>query len=153
MWSKKTMNRIHNINKKANKGAKKLLYQSNDDAVIKVKCGRKKAQSPTTTIAAIPDGETDDTLDEQKKGVIGAVFKGVTWLKISKEFNGHNISHQKEKYTSRKYECVGTCEGIPALGIQLWGWGKCSLLWIPNTVFINLMFAVYEVLTSVPSQN
>jgi len=78
MWSKKTMKGIHNINKKANKGAKKLLYQSNDDAVIKVKCGRKKAQSPTTNIAAIPDGETDDTLDEQKKGVIGAVFKGVT---------------------------------------------------------------------------
>jgi len=38
------MNRIHNINKTANKGAKKLLYQSDDDAVVKVKCRRKKAQ-------------------------------------------------------------------------------------------------------------
>ena len=50
------MNRIHKINKKANKAAKKLLCQSDDDAVVKVTCGRKKAQSPTTTIAAIPDG-------------------------------------------------------------------------------------------------
>lgn len=81
------MNRIHNINKKANKGAKKLLYQSNDDAGIKVKCGRKKAQAPTTTIAAEQSKQnchrkilqkTDDTLNEQKKGVIGAVFKGIT---------------------------------------------------------------------------
>lgn len=61
------MNRIHNINKKVNKGAKKVLYQSDDDAVVEVKCGRKKAQSPTVTIPAIPDGETDDTLHEQKK--------------------------------------------------------------------------------------
>ena len=61
------MNRIHNTKKKATKGAKKLLYQSDDDAVVEVKCGRKKAQSPTSTIPAIPDGETDDTLHEQKK--------------------------------------------------------------------------------------
>ena len=61
------MNRTHNIKKKPNKGAKKLLYQSDDDTVVKVKCGRKRAQSPTTIIPAIPDGETDDTLDEQKK--------------------------------------------------------------------------------------
>ena len=61
------MNRIHNINKKANKGAKKLLYQLDDDDAVKVKCGRKKVQSPASTIPAIPDGETDDTLDEQKK--------------------------------------------------------------------------------------
>jgi len=70
------MNRIQNINKRAKKGAKKLLDQSDDDAIVKVKRGRKKAQSPTTTIAAIPDVETGDTLDEQKKGVKTAVFKG-----------------------------------------------------------------------------
>ena len=70
------MNRIHNINKKAKKGAKKLLYQSDDDAIAKVKCRRKKAQSPTTTIIAIPDGETGNTLDEQEKGVKRAVLQG-----------------------------------------------------------------------------
>ena len=32
-----------------------------------MKCGRKKAQSPTIIIPAISDGETDDALDEQKK--------------------------------------------------------------------------------------
>ena len=70
------MNRIHNINKKAKKGAKKLLYQSDDDAIVKVKCRRKKAQSPTTIITAIPDWETGETLDEQKKGVKRAVLQG-----------------------------------------------------------------------------
>ena len=99
------MNRIHNINKKAKKGAKKLLYQSDDDAIVKVKCRRKKAQSPTTIIAAIPDWETGETLDEQKKGVKRAVLQGSPDFKKSKAFNGHNISHQKEKYTNRKYEC------------------------------------------------
>ena len=78
IWSKKIMNRIHNIKKKVTKGAKKLLYQSDDDAVVEVKCGRKKAQSPTSTIPAIPDGETDDTLHEQKKRLKGVVFKRVT---------------------------------------------------------------------------
>jgi len=70
------MNRIHNINKKANKGAKKLLYQSDDDAVVKVKCGRKKVQSPMSTIPAIPDGETDDSLNEQKKELKELCLRG-----------------------------------------------------------------------------
>ena len=99
-------------------------------------------------------GETGDMLDNRKKELKELyVFQGVTWLKKSKAFNGHNISHQKEKYTRRKIMSVGTCEGIPTLRIQLWGWGKCSPLLITNIVFINLMFAVYEALTSVPSQN
>ena len=87
-----------------------------------------------------------------EKGVTGAVFKGVTWLKESEAFNGHIISHQKEKDANRKCESVRTCEGIPALGIQLWEWGKSLPLLITNIVFINLMFAVYEALTSVPSK-
>ena len=146
------MNRIHNINKKAKKGAKKLLYQSDDDAIAKVKCRRKKAQSPTTTIIAIPDGETGNTLDEQEKGVKRAVLQGSPDLRKVKHLMDTTFPIRRKSILT-KYESVGTCKGIPALGIQLWGRGKWSPLLITNLVFINLMFAVYEVLTSVPSQN
>ena len=96
------------------------------------KCGRKKAQSPTkiweeestqsptTTIAAIPDGETDDTLDEQKIGVIGAVFKGSPDLRKVKHLMDTTFPIRRKSILTENMS-VGTCKGIPTLGIQPWG--------------------------------
>lgn len=68
IWSKKVMNRIASINNPA-KQVNKQLYQAEGGprGLSKEKPGRKKQLSKASIIPGISEGETSDTLEEQKK--------------------------------------------------------------------------------------
>ena len=69
IWSKKIMSRMANVLKRASRQAKKQLYQSvgETEGALKGKPGRKKQVSKASVVPGIPEGETIDTLEEQKQ--------------------------------------------------------------------------------------
>jgi len=73
--------RFENLNKKKNRAVRKMCQQEGLE-VQKGKPGRKKkTPHPSAIIPAIPEGETDDTYQEQKKRI------GVEWKKSKKDYN------------------------------------------------------------------
>jgi len=72
IWSKKIMNRMANLNKRANKQGKQLFQSEGEPATssaAKGKPGRKKQVLAANIIPGIPDGETVDTLQDQKQQI------------------------------------------------------------------------------------
>lgn len=77
-----------NSHKRANKNVNKKLYQLEGDAAtetVKGKPGRKKQQSASSTVPAIPDGETMDTLEEKKKHLQECCKEGAPDLKAIRQ--------------------------------------------------------------------
>lgn len=58
------MHRVANLNKRANSQAKKKLYQEVGEVQPKGKPGRKKKAGLSAVIPGIPEGETEDTIQE-----------------------------------------------------------------------------------------
>ena len=72
------MNRMANVLKRASRQAKKQLYQSvgETEGALKGKPGLKKQVSKASVVPGIPEGETIDTLEEQKQQLQEICHKG-----------------------------------------------------------------------------
>ena len=70
------MNPMANLNKWANKARKEPYQIEGEPVPSKGKPGRKKKQSAATIVPALPDGETSEALEEQKKQIVACCQEG-----------------------------------------------------------------------------
>ena len=97
--------RFENLNKKKNKAMRKMCQQEGLE-VQKGKPGRKKkTPHPSAIIPAIPEGETDDTYQEQKKRI------GVEW-------NGLDFPHEKARNSHQEPAGVEDHGRFPKLWVK-----------------------------------
>ena len=73
---------MSNLNKRASK-ARKELYQAEGEPVpLKGKPGRKKKQLAATIAPTLPDGQTSEALEEQKKQIVECCQEGSPDLRL-----------------------------------------------------------------------
>ena len=95
IWSKKIMSRMANVLKRASRQAKKQLYQSvgETEGTLKGKPRRKKQVSKASVVPGIPEGETIDTLEEQKQ----QQQERITRPQYSSYADGYHFSFQETR--------------------------------------------------------
>lgn len=88
------MNRMANIMKRVSKQAKKQLYQSEGktEGARKGKPGHKKQISKASIFPGIPQGETTETLEEQKQTTARNLPQGITRTQYSSYADGSDTT-------------------------------------------------------------
>lgn len=86
IWSKKIMSRMANVLKRASRQAKKQLYQSVGETE-----GALKGKA--SVVPGIPEGETIDTLEEQKQ----QQQERITRPQYSSYADGYHFSFQETR--------------------------------------------------------